>query len=1020
MRKVLYTKYNSTRKPEYQISTAIIEEDNKKYVVKKAMQPVADEYLQKIADNLDKVRDLYQNICFVENRKEENSIVFPYVEGTSLVKKIDLKNVNIDVLVEELKIILEKITNYRDEFVTSFELTEEFMNFFEDCYPFSESAVKAANIGSLFDCFVETNDGEIVCTNYDWVLDFPVPVRYVTYRCLWYFYYENSKYLGRKISIEDFLYKFGFSLADLEVFFKMENAFLQNVYGKHKEYVYIENYRKSVTTYSDLQANTEKVHSLETEIELTRNHANNLQGMVDHLNQNVSSLNIQLNEQELYIQKIKRAIKNPIYGLYLCAKKIKHKIDKKKEEKKLKLEAEKECAYFEKNMGLMPIEEKDYGKIITRLETLESSKEIFSYNPKITIIIPMICDNLESDLAVSIKSVLEQGYSNWELCVVVEQSMGDVSKKIRAEYPNVIVSENLNDLIENASGEFVGFVDCGDVLKSNALYEIVKILNENAEFDFIYSDEDKIDSDTANRHMPSFKPNWSPDTLMSYMYTHQFAVYRKSVLDKIGGLREDVKDAKYYDLVLRFTEETNQIAHIDKILYHNREDKRETTDTEYLDAIKHVKLDAIKRRGLHAELELVEETSMYRVNYISKTNPLISIIIPSKDNFEILERCIKTLVTITEYKNYEIILVDNGSNEVNYTKYAGLSKKYKINYIYDKMEFNFSRMCNVGASMANGEYYLFLNDDIEIIDGKWLSRMIGHAELDHVGAVGAKLLYPGGNKIQHLGVVQLECGPGHAFAGFDDENVFYMARNKVEYNWLAVTAACILVSKKKFQQVNGFAEEFAVTYNDVDFCYKLVEAGYYNVVRTDAVLYHHESVSRGNDVIDEAKLNRMMREQEALYKKHPLFDKKDPFYSRNLEQRYLNFSYNGRMTFDALKSPVECKDDFEENEKLICRIDAMTDANTVYMDGWAFVTEGEDNSNIDFQVLLKGEDRCYLVETAKLYRPDIAKAFPNYKYIEFAGFICKFDKQFIQNGQYQIAIAYKNQYQLTEKILYKE
>ena len=542
------------------------------------------------------------------------------------------------------------------------------------------------------------------------------------------------------------------------------------------------------------------------------------------------------------------------------------------------------------------------------LEANENYDEKFEYNPKISILVP-VYNVLDRHLIPCIESVLNQVYTNWELCLADDCSSWDSVRETLAKYEgnekikivyrteNGHISRCTNSALEIATGEFVAFMDCDDVLRPNALYEVVKKLNENPNLDFIYSDEDKIDDDGFNRHMPHFKPDWSPDTLMSHMYTCHFGVYRRSIANEIGGLRAGYEGAQDYDFTLRFTEKTNKIAHIDKILYHWRERKESTaldpSAKPYIfEAAKKSKEDALARRGLKANLEMVDIMYQYRVNYISQTNPLISVIIPSKDNYKVLKRCIETLYEITRYRNFEVILVDNGSNDENKKLYQGLADKYNFRYIYEKMNFNFSRMCNIGAKEAKGDYYLFLNDDIEIINEEWLERMVGHAELEHVGAVGAKLLYPNSKKIQHIGVINIANGPVHAFIGYNDDNIYYFGRNKIDYNWLVVTAACMLVNAAKFNKVNGFNEDMPVAYNDVELCFRLVEAGYYNVVRNDVILYHHESVSRGNDLKSEKKFKRLMAEQKHLYKLHPYFKNKDPFYSSNLTQHAPDFSYN--------------------------------------------------------------------------------------------------------------------------------
>lgn len=549
-----------------------------------------------------------------------------------------------------------------------------------------------------------------------------------------------------------------------------------------------------------------------------------------------------------------------------------------------------------------------YEEWITEIESKENYEDVFSYNPKISILVP-VYNVLDKHLVPCIESVLNQVYDNWELCLADDCSTWDSVKttlkkyekheKVKVVYrtENGHISRCTNSALDIATGEFVAFLDCDDLLRPNALYEVVKLLNENPELDFIYSDEDKVDDDGKNRHMPHFKPDWSPDTLMSHMYTCHFSVYRKSIADEIGGLRAGYEGAQDYDFALRFTEKTDKIAHISKILYHWRERVESTAITPeakpyILDAARKSKEDALQRRGLKADLELVDIMYQWRVNYISQDNPLISIIIPSKDNYQVLKNCLDSLHEITRYQNYEIILIDNGSNDNNKEKYQQLATKYNAKYIYRKMKFNFSKMCNIGTQNSNGEYLLFLNDDIEIIQEDWLDRMIGHAELSHIGAVGAKLLYPDRKTIQHLGVINIQNGPIHPFAGYDDEPIYYFGRNRIDYNYLAVTAACLLINKRKFATIGGFNENLKVAYNDVDLCFSLVEAGYYNVVRNDVVLIHHESVSRGDDRKVQEKFKRLMDEQSRLYEEHPRLNKVDPFYNVNLTQNRADFSNN--------------------------------------------------------------------------------------------------------------------------------
>ena len=529
------------------------------------------------------------------------------------------------------------------------------------------------------------------------------------------------------------------------------------------------------------------------------------------------------------------------------------------------------------------------------------------YNPLISIIVP-VYNVKPAMLKACIESVRCQSYTNWELILVDDHStMKSVRVTLRRyeDEPGIRViyrrknghiSRCTNTGFGAAKGEFVALMDCDDTLAPNALYEVAALLNDNPDLDYIYSDEDHITENGRKRKDAFFKPDWSPDTFMSLMYTCHFSVFRRSVIEELGGLRVGYEGSQDYDLVLRLMERTNRIGHIPKILYHWRE-RRESTARQLsakpyvLESTVKAKEDALRRRGLKGHLEWVEMAGQYRVVYEPDGEPSVSIVIPSKDNYDVLKQCIDSIKNITGYRNYDIIVVDNGSSAGNKTKIANYLNKQNVQYIHKPMEFNFSAMCNLGAASTKGDYILFLNDDIEVYGLEWLSRLVGHCALDHVGAVGAKLYYPGGEQIQHDGVLNLPIGPGHAFHRFEDKNmVLYYGRNLLEYNFSVVTGACLMVSRSKFEEVGGFDETLPVAYNDVELCFKLIDRGYYNVLRNDVILIHHESLSRGYEEESPQKLKRQQREMNHLYELHPDWKGVDPCYNINLTRDKGDFS----------------------------------------------------------------------------------------------------------------------------------
>lgn len=642
------------------------------------------------------------------------------------------------------------------------------------------------------------------------------------------------------------------------------------------------------------------------------------------------------------------------------------------------------------NAGIASDDEKNYKNWIKKNETdlykFDESK--IPYKPLISVVVPVYNVSTKM-LKECIMSVLDQTYANWELCLADDAStMPEVRKclksfedntKIKIKYreKNGHISRCTNTAIKMATGEYIAFMDCDDVLAPNALYEVVKLLNQDKSLDFIYSDEDKLSEDGKHRHQPHFKPDWSPDTMMSLMYTCHLGVYRKRIGDELEWLRTGFEGAQDYDLTLRFTEKTKNIGHVTKILYHWRERKESTAINPeakgyIVDAARKTKEEALKRRGYEAQLEWVDNIYQFRVNYKPVGNPKISVIIPSKDNFDVYKRCIETLTEKTKYKNYEIVTVDNGSSEENRKKYEQYNKDKAQKYIYKPMDFNFSKMCNIGVENSDGELVLLLNDDMEIIDGEWMERMAGHAMLPYTGAVGAKLLYPNSTLIQHTGVFSFDSGPSHALCRYDDNTIFNFCRNKIEYNYSAVTAACLMVTREKYLEVGGLDESFAVAYNDVKFCFDLLEKGYYNVVRTDAVLYHHESLSRGSDVLDKAKYERLLKERRRLYDIHPSLEGKDPFYNTNLTMRRGDCTVEGGLdNLENIVLNLQSKDCLEKRKSNFIKgsiENIVVTGKYMLVSGWCINEKSRWNNFIRAKILFVCDDKIFELKTQKMYR----------------------------------------------------
>jgi O-antigen biosynthesis protein len=526
--------------------------------------------------------------------------------------------------------------------------------------------------------------------------------------------------------------------------------------------------------------------------------------------------------------------------------------------------------------------------------------------PKFSVVVPIYNTPVEL-FELMVLSVKRQWYENWELILVNDASpnpeITSLLEKVLHDDNRIKVinlSENLgiagatNVAIDNACGDYIVFLDHDDELTENCLFELAKCINQD-DPDFVYSDEDKITPE-GSFTQPHFKPDWSPDTMMSTMYTCHVACVKTRIVKRLGGLRSKFNGCQDWDFVLRLSEMTNKISHIPKVLYHWRIIPASTAadisaKPYVIVSSKAVREDALKRRRLKGIVEeLPNYKGYFRVNYLPINNPLISIIIPTRDNCEILKRCINSILNFTHYQNFEIIIVDNGSVDINTIVYLKeLNKHEKISVLKYDIPFNYSKINNFAVSKASGELLLFLNDDTEVLQKDWLERMAGYAQLEHVGAVGAKLIYPDGHSIQHAGVLNLHSGPVHAFSKLNKDIAGYFLRNQIEYNWLIVTGACLMIDRKKFLEISGFDESFPVAYNDVDISMRLYKSGYFNIVCQSVNLIHYESISRGIDCVDQEKALRLEKDLNRLNMKHPYFYQFDPFFNRNFLPNGYNF-----------------------------------------------------------------------------------------------------------------------------------
>lgn len=539
--------------------------------------------------------------------------------------------------------------------------------------------------------------------------------------------------------------------------------------------------------------------------------------------------------------------------------------------------------------------------------------EHLKYTPLISIITPTYNTDVKY-LKKMFESVLAQTYTHWELCIADDASSDkntlNLIRKYEREHANIKViyrktnghiSEASNSALSIATGKYLAFLDHDDTLAPNALYEMVKKLNTDPKLKLIYSDEDKID-ENDNRTNPHFKSGWNPDMFFSQNYICHLTFIKKDVVDAIGGFRKGYEGSQDYDLLLRALNHISyeEIDRVEKVLYHWRAIKGSTAygtgEKEYAHMAGLKALQdyfAKKDKNIIVEDGLLPNT--YKVNYPlpAAGYPLASIIIPTRNGHGILTKCIESIQAKTLYPNYEIIVVDNETTCKKTLSYFEKIKTYQnLTILEYHKPFNYSAINNYAAKHAKGEVIVLMNNDVEVISQGWLTEMMQHAIREEIGAVGAKLYYSN-DTIQHAGVVLGIGGvAGHSHKYFPKNIHGYFSRINIIQNYSAVTAACLAVRKKLYEEVGGLEEEhLKVAFNDVDFCLKLLEKGYRNLWTPYVELYHHESISRGRDESEE-KRERFMSEVTHMKNKWKSKLEADILYNRNLTNKHENFGLN--------------------------------------------------------------------------------------------------------------------------------
>ena len=525
--------------------------------------------------------------------------------------------------------------------------------------------------------------------------------------------------------------------------------------------------------------------------------------------------------------------------------------------------------------------------------------------PKFSLVVPLFKTppNLFDEMVASVR---EQSYSNWELILINASPEATELNHLAAEAcaederiktitldENRGISGNTSEGIAQATGDFVCFLDHDDLIEPDALFQYAQAVNKHPESDLIYCDEDVLDTD-GRHHDAFFKPDFDIDLLRTKNYVAHMLAVRRSLLKTLDFNFPEYDGAQDHHLTLQSVEHARYVCHVPKVLYHwrvcetssagNPDNKAYANEAGMRAVAAH-----LKRMNLSAKVVEGKFPFTYRVLYdVPSPTPLVSIVIPTCDHVDVLRTCVESILEKTAYDNYEVVIVENNSvEESTFKYYEGLLERepQRVRVEYWPDEFNYSKIINFGVSRARGDYLLLLNNDTELITPEWLERFVGLCSRDDVGAAGALLYYPD-DTIQHAGVVVNDTAGNHLFKDMPRGNWGYFNLADCQRQLTAVTAACLMTTRKAFEAVNGFEEAYAVCYNDVDFCLKLRDRGYHIIYTPEVQMYHHESLSRGLDQSESRRIRYAGEHALVFSRWHHIYATGDPYFSPNVRQAY--------------------------------------------------------------------------------------------------------------------------------------
>jgi len=880
--KIHYVKINSERARRFQLKTIIYEENGQKYVKKQAMNPDAIVHLKKMKENYSKLTnsiiDKHIKLAKIIDESED-SLTFEFINGISLEKRYNLaKKQNkeeTNTLIGYYKELLQ--TGFKTStFDSKTMVNKTFKTVLGDLdYSRFDGQLcfdSISNIDLIFSNIIFKDD-DIYLIDYEWVYDLSIPINFSAFRAL----HEDDELhweMEKHFVFQEVVGEYGF--------LKLANNYTNKRLTLDEQEKYIKDLYTAID-HKDVHIKSQEknMHSIIHDKDV---HIGNQDLQIEHKDMQIKELSM-LVEHMRVKNRVKRIIKkvlpSPLIG---TIKSIKHKIRPIADLPAASQSIVNNYMYLEPTFN----------------DEVQHTLNSFISKPLISIIMPVYNVNPKW-LDLAIKSIERQWYENWELCMVDDKSTdkGTLSylkainhSKIKVKFleKNLNISGASNTALSLTRGEYIALMDNDDELTPNALYEVVKAINDGAEF--IYSDEDKIEMNGTFSD-PHFKPDFAPDMFLSQNYLSHLGVIKKDLISKVDGFTLGLEGSQDFDLYLKVLEHTEKIHHIDKVLYHWRKIPGSTA-SEYgeksyaQDAGRQALENAMQRRNINATVKNGQTPGTFKVDYIIKGDPLVSIIIPYKDKPELLKMCIESILNKSTYHNFEIIGISNNSTEEEtfseMSRLETLDSRIKF-YEYN-VPFNYSDINNHAVhNYAKGEHLLFLNNDIEIITPSWIEEMLMYSQLKHSGAIGAKLYFPN-DTIQHAGIV-LAPNTIHAailmYQGFDKSYYGYISRLKCVNNYSAVTAACLMVKKELFTKINGFDDKnLAIAYNDIDLCLRLQEDGYRNIWTPYCEAYHFESISRGHEV-NVVDVERREKEKWHLKNRHPnIFKKKDPYYNHKL------------------------------------------------------------------------------------------------------------------------------------------